>query len=200
MPVRRSVRPFAALAAVVVAACASSGSSSDGGDPPIPFPSGAGIQQNLTLTSLRANGWTVCLDETYATDSSTTIASLLTACAGRHLLLACTNGASNDVLQLAAADLRGVVTQVDAASPTAHHVSGTVGWYFTDDFSWGFFPAGAGVNRAPCDYDADGTQTVKDQRLCWEASAGDLSPGYRCGASVNLNSSSTWRRLVLAHP
>ncbi len=194
MQTARTLAVLSAVAMLLATACSSSGSDSP---PPIPFPSGEGIKQNLSLSTLRADGWTVCLDDPYDTDGPT-ISTLLTLCPGEHLLLACTSGLTNDVLALAAADRRSVVTQADAATSTAHHVSGTVGWYFNDSLSWGFFPAGQGLNRLPCDYDA--AETASAQRLCWHTSGGDVTPGYRCGTDVNLNSSSTWRRLVLAHP
>jgi hypothetical protein len=193
------------FAALLGTAC-SSPSSTDGGNPPpppssgMPFPAGEGIKQSVSLSSLQTAGWSVCFDETYDTEGFT-LGTVLDACAGRYMVLACSN--APDTLALAAGDLRKVVTQADvSANPldwiTEHHVSGTVGWYFNGDYSWGFFPAGAGVNRQSCDYD-DGTQTQKSLRLCWRTSAGEMINGFRCGDN-QLNFSWAWRRLILSYP
>lgn len=168
----------------------------------MPFPAGEGIKQSVSLSALRTAGWSVCFDEAYGTEGFP-VSTVLDNCAGRYMVLACSNG-STDSLALAAGDLRKVVTQPDtsldlAGLATEHHVAGTVGWYFNPDYSWGFFPAGAGLDRNPCDWDADGTQTQKSLRLCWRTSAGDIVNGYRCGDN-QLNTSSAWRRLVLSYP
>lgn len=212
-PWRRPSSLASLVAALLVTACSSGSGGTDGNDPPpppppppppasgIPFPAGEGIKQGVSLSSLKTAGWSVCFDETYATDALT-LSTVLDRCAGRYMALACSNGPS-DSLALAAGDLRKVVTQPDPASSldltTEHHVAGTVGWYFNTDYSWGFFPAGAGVNRNTCDWDADGTQTDKALRLCWPTSQGEIGAGYRCGAN-DLHANTYWRRLILSYP
>ncbi len=155
------------------------------------FPAGAGIQQGLTLSTLTGAGWTVCYEDTYV-DADVPLADVLAACPGTYMMLACGQVGSG-TLALAAADLRSVVVQQDAEGPTTHHVSGSVGWYYTPTQSWGFFPAVQSLDRDSCDTLG---QAMDDRRLCWHASAGTLQNGYRCG-SGDLNFAATWRRLVL---
>jgi hypothetical protein len=190
---RSTILSLAALAVLSTAACAGSGTSDPGTAPP-PFPVGKGIQQNLSLTSLQGGGWTVCYRDTYT--GGAPIFTILAGCTGKYMMLACRADGTTDALALAAADQRSVVTTPDATSN--HHVANGVGWYFNDMLSWGFFPASETVNLDPCDFDT-GTQTMKDQRLCWHAVEGVISPGYRCGNN-DLSTSSIWQRLVLVHP
>lgn len=198
---RVSLASVIALVAMAFLNACSPSESDDPGDPnpppATPFPATAGIQQNLSLAALEADGWSVCLNESY-TAEGTPVAGTLAGCTGTYMMLACRNG-TGDTLALAAADLRTVVTQADAATATAHHVANGVGWYFTEDLSWGFFPAGQALNRAPCDWDSDGLQTMKQQRLCWHTTAGELKRGYRCGDN-ELNTSASWQRIILVHP
>lgn len=187
----------ASLAALVLAFAAACAPSEDTDTvAQVPFPAQAGIQQGLSITSLERGGWNVCYEDVYSVEG-VPVSGILAGCTGQYLMLACRFGTSGDLLQLAAADRKDVVTLPDAASATAHHVSANVGWYYDDAFSWGFFPATASVNRAPCDDTASG-QT--EQRLCWHTSGGDLAAGYRCGSTTALAGSSTWQRLILSHP
>jgi hypothetical protein len=150
-----------------------------------------GIRKDATLSGLQAAGWRKCFEGAYADSSD--IAALLAGCTGRYMLLGCRASDTTDALALAAADLRTVVTQPDATG--AVHVVNGVGWYFNDSWSWGFFPAGDAATLDPC----DSSQTSKDQRMCWHAVEGVLTPGYRCGDN-QLNTDATWRRLVMVHP
>lgn len=195
---RRVLRNGVIAIAIVNLACSPADEAdTDGGGSGPPFPVAAGIQQGVSLSALQRGGWSVCHEEAYAAEGAL-LDDVLGACQGSYMMLAC-RFETGDLLALAAADGRAVVTQADDATPAAHHVANGVGWYFTDSFSWGFFPAGGGVNRAPCDFDPDGTQTANDRRLCWHTVNGALTGGYRCGTNVNLNDSTTWKRLVLVH-
>jgi hypothetical protein len=191
-----------AIAALVSGAACSKPAPHDV-PPPAPPPAlvGAGIQQNVSLASFQGQGWSVCHEERYS-ERGTPVATVLSGCAGQYLMLACRADTSTDTLALAAADTRAVVTQVDPEGVTSFHASHGVGWYFTESMSWGFFPASDTVNRANCDLDG-GTQTSKDQRLCWNVLDGALLRGWRCGDNVldsSSGSGSTFRRMVLAHP
>lgn len=188
---RSTILSLAALAVLSTAACAGSGTSDPAPAPP-PFPVGKGIQQNITLTSLQSGGWSVCYADTYT--GSAPIFTILAGCTGKYMMLACRPDETTDALALAAADQRSVVTTPDVTSN--HHVANGVGWYFNDMLSWGFFPASETIDLSPCD---TGALTMNDQRLCWHAVEGVLSPGYRCGDN-DLTTSSTWQRLILVHP
>lgn len=149
----------------------------------------------LALSQLETGGWVVCHEDAYG-DQGVPIADIVSSCAGPYLMLACRPSAASDMLTLAAADARSVVLQADAFGATAHHAANGVGWYFTDTASWGFFPAGATVNRNRCD---DTRATADDRRLCWHASIdAELAQGFRCGNPDTTGT--TWRRLVLTHP
>lgn len=179
---------FAALAVAFAAFVYAGCSSSEEEDL---FPVGAGIQQNLTLSSLTGAGWTVCYEDTYVA-VDVPITDVLAACQGTYMMLACGQVGSG-TLALAAADRRSTVVQQDAEGLGTHHVSGSVGWYYTPTQSWGFFPAGQSLERDSCDTLG---QAMGDRRLCWHAFAGTLQNGYRCG-EAELNFGDTWRRLVL---
>jgi len=186
-----------AVALATLALTAACGSPSKV-DATVPFPAEDGIQQGLSLASLQAAGWQTCHEDAYG-DLGPAVATVVAGCSGRFMMLACRPDGATDTLTLAAADARSVVTQEDAAGLTTHHVAHGVGWYRTDSMSWGFFPATEAVNRDSCDMDPDGTQTLRQQRLCWHANAGALAKGYRCGDN-ELNDSTDWRRLVLVYP
>jgi hypothetical protein len=169
--------------------------------PPYPVAEGI-VTTNLSITTLKADGWRVCLDG-YAYDlSGRQVSTVLADCTGRFMMLACGDG--SDTLQLAAADARSIVVKEGVAftsDPALLTTSHGVTWYFNEDGgtsgapgSWGFFPAGAGVNRDPCDADV---ATSSDQRLCWRTEEGNLMDGYRCGDQVEPGASRT--RYVLVH-
>jgi hypothetical protein len=113
------------------------------------------------------------------------------------MMLACrqTNSAT---LQLAAADLRTVVT-TDVGDGAAANTPGTggVSWYFSTSRSWGFFPTGATVNRTSCDFPMAVAQSAL--RMCIHTSNNNISSGYRCGDN-ELNGSTAYERIILVHP
>lgn len=171
--------------------------------PPYPVAEGI-IDTGLQIPALEAAGWEVCHAQTYA-ESGLPILSILAECEGRFLMLGC--GTEDGVLQLAAADARSAVATVDAgisALPsTVHHVSNGVGWYLNTDGgtsgdlgSWGFFPAGEGVSRDPCDSSAP--EDVR--RLCWMTDSGSIAAGGRCGAVGGEPPGAGVTRYVLVHP
>jgi hypothetical protein len=197
--------PLAALLLPLVAPLAGCPSPAESETVPPPYPVGQGIvTASVSIASLEAQGWTVCHEETYA-DQGVPVASLLAECTGSFMLLGC-GATGSGTLTLSAAEALTTVTQVDAAfssdtpDATAHHVANGIGWYFNPDGgatslygSWGFFPAGGGVNRAPCD-DSGATDA---SRLCWKTESGALTAGSRCG--TELAPDGTWSRYVLVH-
>jgi Holliday junction resolvase len=182
----RALAPIAALVTLWLAAgCKCEGVKIDRAV----FPAGAGIQENLALSALQTSGWNVCYEDDSG-DFGTPIGDIVAACQGTHLMLACRASATDDVLKVAAADSREVVTQPDAEGAETHHVSNGVGWYYTDSQAWGFFPAGGGLKRDTCDTSAE----QSEKRLCWHVDDGALQNGFRCG---DLGTDASWRRLVL---
>jgi hypothetical protein len=81
---------------------------------------------------------------------------------------------------------------------TPHNANGS-GWYFNSSFSWGFAPLGAAIARNSCDtvessFNALGP--TSPFRLCWHTSGGSINGGWRCGSNDNLNSSTTFERII----
>ena len=152
-----------------------------------PPPLREGVLTNIPLADLP--GWELCYSDEYG-DSGTTMASLLADCDGPGLMMACRRVGS-DVLTVAAQGLREDVT-FDVGRGDFTHTANGVGWYYDDRDSWGFVAAGQSVDRASCDTVNTGAET----RLCWHTENASLTGGYRCGATTNLNNSSTWERLV----
>jgi hypothetical protein len=89
-----------------------------------------------------------------------------------------------------------------------------VGWYYSDDHSWGFVRDGDSVNRMTCDtgeytfksitmldylalsiIDLNSTsEASSNSRLCWNT--GSNGGGYRCGSHVGLNTDKTFQRVI----
>ncbi|MFN8641788.1 MAG: hypothetical protein U0802_09080 [Candidatus Binatia bacterium] len=122
-----------------------------------------GVQTNVPESSL--SGWSLCYSDTYA-NSGTSLATILAACDGPNLLLACRPVGSPDLSVLAHAPRPDVIFDT-GASNTPHDANG-VGWYYNDNYSWGFAPQGEPISRSSCD-----TYNVgSDDRLCWRSEEG----------------------------
>jgi len=154
----------------------------------VPATSGAfsGVANDLHVTAL--TGWTQCYLDTY-NNNGLTAAGVLAACTGDNLMLACRPTGSG-VLTVAAHAPRADVT-LPTLLNTPHPANG-VGWYFGDNFSWGFAAQGDAINQNKCDVaSANG-----GQRVCWHTQQALALGGYRCGTAVNLNSSPSFERVV----
>jgi hypothetical protein len=136
-----------------------------------------GVQQNVPETSL--TGWTRCYTGTYG-ENGDSLASILTACDGPRLLLACRPVGSASFTLVAAAPSADVLFDTGTGNNTTHEANAV---------AWGFAPAGAPVERDSCDT-LSGTR-----RMCWHTAAGFLDSGYRCGDNTGLFDS-TWERVI----
>ena len=155
----------------------------------------SGVQTNVPVAQL--TGWTPCYQGLYSAGGAS-IAGLLASCSKAKLLLACRPGGGGALAVLAMAP-RGDVT-FDTGSSNQPHDANGVGWYFSGNFSWGFAPQGAAIARNECDtigssFDGYGGPQ-KEKRLCWHTLGGGVNPGWRCGATDNLNVAAGWERLV----
>jgi hypothetical protein len=159
-----------------------------------------GPQTNIPIDTLQ--GWSQCFVEDYNT-AGTSIDGVLAACSGSELMMAC-RPTGSDTLQLAAYAARADVTFETGQSSTPHDANG-VGWYFDEDFAWGFAPEGAPIELSVCDtYDINnGTDASTPLRLCWHTVGADLGygsdtfyGGFRCGADTDLNDSSSFERVI----
>ncbi len=147
------------------------------------------MQLNFNPSSL-PNSWSQCYNDTYNVGiSSILLSTILPVCNKGKLMLGC-GPVGNALLSVAAMGLRGDVLYNCSTSVTCTNVANGVGWYFSDDFSWGFVNNTDTVVRSACDE----SLTNSAYRLCWHTvlNAG----GYRCGANTGLNSDGTFERVI----
>jgi len=138
------------------------------------------------------DGWQLCFSDLYADDTHS-LNGILSQCNGDPLLLAGGPTGSSTLTVLAAAPRADVLFDT-GTSNTPHDANGS-GWYFNDNWSWGFAKQGDPIERAECD-DLDSPNP--DLRLCWHTSGmgGFLEGGYRAGATTGLNDSVDYTRYI----
>jgi hypothetical protein len=183
----RALRLALVLAAVAPVAAASA-------DPPAYYPSGP--QANVAKSAL--TGWQQCWSGPFT--ATTPLAGVLSQCSGNYLMLAAGDNGANTLLLLAAAPRNDVLFNT-AHTNTPHDANGS-GWYFANDWSWGFAPQGDAIHRIQCDDNAG------PLRMCWHTNtlpppddvlfpAGGLNPGYRIGDYIDgLSSDTTHTRYI----
>ena len=145
-----------------------------------------GPQTNVPEGIVTGGGWKECFRNLYA--DSWDIDELLANCPGTRLMLACRPTGSS-TLTVLAQGAREDVTFDTGINDDVLHIANGVGWYFNDTYSWGFVRAGDSVFKDSCDTDESG---ANDERLCWHTN----DPGYRCGATLELNRSTEFERIV----
>jgi hypothetical protein len=136
-----------------------------------------GVQFDVDPTELERMGFRRCYQATY--NQSTPLAGVLDGCPGEVMLLGCRNvGEAN--LRVAAMGMRDeVLTDTGRVAAAVNEHNG-VAWYFSDNYSMGFAPAGAAVNRSSCDT----AGRDEEGRICWHTGNAQISSGYRCGSST----------------
>jgi hypothetical protein len=145
----------------------------------------SGVQQNVPPWTLV--GWTLCYQDTYNLNMAQALPTILANCSKAKILMACKQTSATNLQVLAAAPRTDVFTDVGTGNTVT--TSNGVAWYYDDQSSWGFAPAGQTVNRAQCDINAGA------DRLCWHTLPLGIG-GYRCGNNVNLNNATDWQRFV----
>lgn len=153
----------------------------------------SGVRVDAPLTELLGAGYEVCYADTY--DASEPLANVMAGCTGDLALLACRPVGAADLTVGALGESAAVVTDVGTGQFAFHPHNGA-GWYFSPNYSWGFFPLGESVSRTSCDTIA----VSADRRLCWHTAADQLVGGWRCGSTTDLNGSAAWERLILHRP
>jgi hypothetical protein len=148
------------------------------------YPSGP--QVNVDESQL--TGWVQCWTGLYG--HTVSLATVLAACNGDYLLLAGGPVAST-VFNVVAAAPRADVLHDTGTSNTPHNANGT-GWYYSATRSWGFADEGDPIQRNSCDVN----NVNPTQRLCWHTNGNNMNGGFRSGANVFLNSSTTFRRVI----
>jgi hypothetical protein len=111
-------------------------------DPPI----GSGA-----IPDTEQSSWFSCYQGTYDVElNSTVLAYILNQCYKDKLLLGC-GPVDSDVLTLAAWGRRKDVLYDCGKQRDCVRMVDSVGWYYSDDYSWGFVRDGDSVNRMTCD-------------------------------------------------
>ncbi|MGZ6207848.1 MAG: hypothetical protein ACXWMS_09855 [Syntrophales bacterium] len=143
--------------------------------------------------NLTAEGWTECYSDLY-TDAAP-LSTILSQCNKNYLMLACRPVGSATFTVAAFANRSDVLTDTGEDYTSAHIANGA-GWYYNSDWSWGFAKAGDPVYKAACDTLSTPNPEL---RLSWYTYESYLGNGCRCGVATNLNSDSTWQRVILHH-
>lgn len=144
----------------------------------------SGILQNVAPQTL--SGWAQCFGGLY--NGSTPLPEVLANCTKSKLLLACRPVGAPSFTLVAMAPRADALFDCGADSACVHPGNG-VGWYYDEESSWGFAPAGEAVTRTTCDINSG------PLRMCWHTMGNAVSSGYRCGDNT-LNDSAAWERLV----
>ncbi|MBY0236581.1 MAG: PEP-CTERM sorting domain-containing protein [Burkholderiaceae bacterium] len=152
----------------------------------VPF----GVQNDVAAATVTNTwGFTQCFSATYGTLGLTT-AGMLSGCQGDYLMVAARRTGSSVYEVLAAANYADVTYDTGTSNTT--HVANGVGWYFNNNYSWGFAGATDVVSRNSCDT-AGGAER---DRLCWHTHIG-YSGGYRAGSFNGLNGDNGWEKVLL---
>ena len=152
---------------------------------------------NVPEAAFTAQGWTECYSDLY-NNFGTLLSTILSACNKSNLMLACRPVGSDTFTVAAFANRNDILTDTGAADNNITHIANGAGWYYNANYSWGFAKAGDSVDKNECDFVP--TDNL-DKRLCWHTlgGGGSISGGYRCGATADLNDSTTWERIILHH-
>lgn len=141
----------------------------------------SGVQQNVPEAQLV--GWQKCFSDGYD-DSFTSMSSILQQCSKGKLLMACRKVGDPMFHTLAMGPRADVLHDCGMQSSCTQESNG-VGWYWSDQWSWGFVPGGQAVNRNSCDVNNQGSE----DRICWHSGGGNINSGYRCGSIIAFDSS-----------
>lgn len=147
----------------------------------------SGIQTNLPVASL--NGWSQCYSASYA-DVNAHPEAMIAACTGAKIMLACRQTGSDTLSVAAFANREDVFFNTGNGGNLVHNANG-VDWYFSDNHSMGFAPAGEGVTRNS----ADVQDQADPERLSWHTHD-TYSSGWRCGSAVWLNGNPNWEKVI----
>jgi hypothetical protein len=152
-----------------------------------------GVQTNVPLAQLA--GWTQCFTDTY--NIAITTPNITSVCTGGHLLFGCLKNGATSLTVMAAgltSDVEFPTGNTQCSQNNVHTANG-VEWYFDNNFSVGFAPAGDTVSLCQCDV---ASAPDPDKRLCWHTI--NAAGGYRCGSTTGLNADPTWTRVVYSAP
>ena len=109
-----------------------------------------GPQTNVALSTVTGGGWTLCYSAAMAIPLGTSASAATAACGGDQIMLAARATGSDTLLALAWAQKEDALFNTGANTGVTHTANGSA-WYNSDGWSWGFAPAGQGVEKYPCD-------------------------------------------------
>ncbi|KAL5508939.1 hypothetical protein EMCRGX_G004208 [Ephydatia muelleri] len=151
----------------------------------VPF---CGVLYNYDERTLARSGFVKCYDQPY---SSTTTTYSLDACSDTQIVFAGTKSSTSSTMFAIGAFGSPYVFTARYSTATAYYDIGGAYWYRYPFYSFGFTNSSS-INLNTCDYG----QYINDcgSRLCWhlDQNAG----GYRAGCTVDLNSDTTWRKVI----
>lgn len=158
-----------------------------------------GVQNDLSLSALLADGWTIAFQNTYDEDS-VPISTVFANATGTHVMLAAKLHNTGTIDVAAAATLAEITTYT--AQDVTHTANGAE-WYYNGS-SMGF----VGLGDTILQFQADVSAQNERDRLSWHTSVlgniGDYSTtpdalrfGWRSGNNVDLNYTPEWDRLIL---
>jgi hypothetical protein len=144
----------------------------------------SGIQQNVSEQTLRDNGWTLFLEQTYGTAIGSSGSQLIPI--GPYVILTGKAVGSSTLPVLAAAPTSQVFAETVINTPQL--INGTY-WYYTQNNSIGFSPTNI-ITQNP----ADNTDQSSPLRLSWHLLTNE--GGWRLGATTWLNGSTDYLKQV----
>jgi len=148
----------------------------------------SGIRQNVDQSTLV--GWEECYVDTY--NRTVPLSTVFSGCDGDNLMMACRPTGSTTLRVAAYADRAAMTGTDDGRNNTGRLLNG-VRWYYSNSYSWGFFPDGQGVSRNSCDTNSTGN----NDRICWHTGGSSLNGGWRCGNQTSLNGSTGYERVLM---
>ncbi|KAL5464049.1 hypothetical protein EMCRGX_G033006 [Ephydatia muelleri] len=151
----------------------------------VPF---CGVLYNYDEGTLARSGFVKCYDQPY---SSTTTTYSLDACNETQIVFVGAKSSTSSTVFAIGAFGSPYVFTARYSTATAYYDIGDAYWYRYPFYSFGFTNSSS-INLNTCDYG----QYINDcgSRLCWhlDQNAG----GYRAGCTVDLNSDTTWRKVI----
>ena len=145
----------------------------------------SGVQNDIPVADL--NGWTQCFSRTYA-DRDAFASTMRAQCTKANLIVAC-RLPGDSVLRVMAEAPRVDVFHEDGNGATTSRLVNGAQWYYSDNYSMGFAPAGEAVRRNS----ADVLNRSSNNRLSWHTHH-TFTGGYRCGNLIS--NAGVWEKMI----
>ncbi|MGE0614823.1 MAG: pentapeptide repeat-containing protein [Bacteriovoracia bacterium] len=147
----------------------------------------SGIMNNVPIEEL--DDWEICHVSKFA--ESQPLEKVLKDCQATHVMLACRVTGGNTFIVAGYGAYNQVFKEIGTSQTGT--LDNDVLFYYSNTYSIGFAAKGDTLQRNSCDV---GTNQP-EKRLCFHTQNQNLSGGYRCGATVGLNSSTAYERVFL---